>query len=249
MKKFKYGFQSYFVGFGYWMKNSSLLRLSIIPVAINFVFLVAGFIFSINHVGEIVEKIISSPQFWYQYILYYILYALTFLSLFLIILFIVLTAANLLAFPFNSLLAEKAIHIHEPSPKEKTRWLKKTWTNLGALFRRTLVFLTVGGLLIVATLIPGLGVIGAAIGIFLLAYDRLDYGFDHYGLHVDLRKKFVRENFWEVLGFAAGLGLTSSIPVVNILAQPGGVVAGALMVAKLTGRDSSLERTHSQTPR
>jgi CysZ protein len=219
-----------------------------IPIIINFVFLVSGFIFSINHVGEIVEKIVSDPHFWYQYVLYYILYVVTFLSLFLIILFVVLTAANLLAFPFNSLLAEKAIHIHKQSPKERARWIKKTWSNLGALLRRTLIFLIVGGVLILATLIPGLGVIGAAIGIFLLAYDRLDYGFDHYGLTFEARKKFVREHFLEVLGFAVGLGLTSSIPVVNILAQPGGVVAGSLLVVKLTGRDPLLERPHSQTP-
>jgi CysZ protein len=249
IKKFALGFHSYFSGLGFWTKNSSLLRLSLIPLVINFVFLCAGLVYSINHISDVVSHIVSQPEAWYQYILYYFVVILTTVSLFLIVVFIVLTLANVLAFPFNSLLAERALRIHEPAHGGKGQWFAKAKANLAALFRRTLVFLIVGCLLIIATLIPGLGVIGAGVGVFLMAYDRLDYGFDHFAWTFQQRKRFVRGNFWEIMGFAVGLGLTTSIPMLNILIQPGSVVAGSLMVAKINRREVTLEGSHSQAPR
>lgn len=246
MKSFARGFHNYFVGLGFWMKNSSLLRLSIIPLILNFIFLIWGLVFAISHVSEVVSRIVSAPQVWYQYFLYYLLVLLTALGLFLVVVFLTLTVANLIAFPFNSILAERALKLHDHEPGLQTHWFIKVKTNLGAMVRRTIIFLIIGGALLIAGLIPGLGILGGVVGVFLMAYDRMDYGFDHFTWTFSQRKQFVKTHFWEIAGFAAGLGLTSGLPVINILAQPGSVVSGALLVADISGRNTPLEGHHSQ---
>lgn len=249
MKNFIVGFNKYFTGIGFWMKNSSLLRLSIIPLILNFVFLVGGFVFSLNYLPDVVNRIISAPHIWYQYILYYFVVMLTAVSLFILVFFVVFIMANLLAFPFNGIIAERALKIHEPLERPKHPVLKQLRINFLAMTRRTFVFLIIAIILACAALIPGLGVVGAGIGVFLMAYDRLDYGFDHFVLPFDQRMRFVKANFGEILGFAAGFGLTAMIPVINILIQPGSVVAGALLVSEIKRRESSVEGTHTQTSR
>lgn len=254
MRKFAKGFQHYFLGLSFWTKNSSLLRLSIVPLILNFIFLVAGFVFSLNRLPELVNKIISIPEFWYQYILYYAVLLITALSLFLIVFFLTFVLANLVAFPFNGIIAERALKIHEPVSGTTHPALKKAQINFAAMVRRTIVFLIIGVVLAFASLIPGLGIVGAGIGVFLMAYDRLDYGFDHFAWSFNERREFIKAHFGEFLGFAAGFGLTATIPVINILIQPGSVVSGALLVRELaapsvTRRDSSVERNHSQTSR
>lgn len=251
MRKFIKGFQHYFLGLSFWTKNSSLLRLSIIPLILNFIFLVAGFVFSLNKLPDLVNKIISTPQLWYQYILYYVVLLVTALSLFLIVFFLTFVLANLIAFPFNGIIADRALKIHEVVPGSNHPIFKKARINMIAMVRRTIVFLIIGVILVFAALIPGLGIIGAGIGVFLMAYDRLDYGFDHFALTFNERREFIKAHFGEFLGFAAGFGLTATIPVINILIQPGSIVSGALLVSELhrNRRDSPLERNHSQTSR
>lgn len=247
MKNFAFGFSTFFGGLRLWARTPALLKLSIIPFLVDFVFFVGGLIFAMAQIPTLLAHIVSQPEFWYQYVWYYFVMIVTALSLFLIVIFIVFVAANLLLFPFNDILADRVLEIHHALPhREKglKSWWQKTKRNSSAMAKKTIILLVVAGFLALATLVPGLGFFAALIGVFIMAFDRLDYSFDHYQWTFKQRVSFMKSNLGAVLGFATGLGLTTAIPMINILAMPGSVVAGASLVAHLSQR-TNLERSHS----
>jgi CysZ protein len=214
------------------------LRLSIIPFFIYLICLVAGITFAIAKLPETVRFVIAPPQVWYQYILYYALMVLTAVAFFFITLFVSSVVGNLVAFPFNDALSEKTLLMTNSLVESKWEfrtWVSKSVKNLGAMARKAMVLLIAGGLLFFAALIPGLGVVAGAIGIFIMAVDLMDFTFDHFQMSFSERKAFVRSNLPEMIGFTGGLALTMTIPIVNMLALPGSVVAAAWLFSKIKG--------------
>jgi uncharacterized protein involved in cysteine biosynthesis len=250
MTRIASGFSIYFRGMKLWATQRELLRLSAIPFFIDLVCLALGFYFTITRLPGVVAKIVHAPELWYQYVFYYLVLLITSLSLFFIVIFVVFIFANLLTFPFNDLLAERTLRILSAFPEGETNngrlrsWLRKSVTNSSAMAKKTLILLIVGGVMMVSTLLPGLGFLAALVGVFLMAFDRVDSSFDHFQWPLRRRIDFVKEHFLEMIGFAGALGLTTAIPVINILVMSGSVVAGATLVAHLTKGESKLERSH-----
>src|SRR5205807_207024 len=101
-------------------------------------------------IPEIVAHLVHKPELWYQFIWYYFILILTSLSLFFIVIFIVFIFANLLAFPFNDLLAEKTLALNSALPEKKAglkSWASKSVKNMNAMFKKTLIMLVVGGVM------------------------------------------------------------------------------------------------------
>jgi len=206
------GFKIYFDGLKFWLRSPALLRLSIIPLLIDFVIFAGALVFAMSELPKIMGQIVSQPDFWYQYLWYYFLWLLTALSLFLIVMFFAFVVANLLAFPFNDLLAEKTLLLHEALPERSSgvkSWAKKTAKNAASMAKKTVFLIIIAGILALATLLPGLGIIASFIGVFMMAVDRVDYSFDHHVMTFKQRLSFVKSNYTLILGFALGMGLTT----------------------------------------
>jgi CysZ protein len=230
------GFSTYFEGLRFWTSSRPLLRLSVVPFFIYLFSVVAGLSFALSKIPEAVKFVVSSPQAWYQYIFYYALMALTALAFFFITLFVSSVIGNLVAFPFNDALAEKTLLLTKALPETKWQfkgWVSKSLKNLGAMLRKAMVLLIVGGLLLFAALLPGLGLIAGAIGIFIMAVDIMDFTFDHFQMTFGERKNFIRSYLPEMIGFTGALALTMAIPIINMLALPGSVVAAAWLFSKI----------------
>ncbi len=243
---FFFGFSQYFSGLRFWIQTPKLLRISIIPFLIDLVILTAGIVFSVHKIPQAVNHIVAKPDVWYGFFIYYFVLVLTATAFFIVTVFIMSVCANLVAFPFNDILAERSLILRKALEEKKTPLrskFQKSLRNLSAMARKTLFYLLVGAVLILTMFIPGLGVVGAFLGAVLLAFDFLDYSFDHFGLRFQERKKFISTHFSCFLGFAAGMGLTMTIPIINVLVMPGNVVAGACLVANL--RSKELERSNS----
>lgn len=241
MSRFLFGFATYFGGLRTWLRHGSLLRLSIVPFVLDAICLTVGLYYTLTHVGAIVALILHRPEVWYQFILYYSAYAITALSLFFLVIFFVIIFANLIVFPINDRLAETTLRIEGVSldgPKGAREWVGKSMRNTFAMLEKAAVLLGAGSLLTLgAFLIPGFGLIAAAMGIFLISIDRIDYACDQYQMTFGMRVAFIRENLSEIAGFSVGLGITTALPFINVLLMPGGVVAGASLVAKLKARN------------
>jgi len=249
MKRFLYGFAVYFRGLKLWLSHRSLIKLSLIPFLLDFLCLGFGLYFTVTRFSEITSRFVHHPERWYGFVLYYIELGIAAFSLFFIVLFLSFIFANLIAIPFNDLLAERTLRIHGASPalqQGSKAWAAKSFKNMGALLRKLPILIVAGAIMTFAAFIPGLGFIAAMIGVFLMAVDRLDYASDQHQLSFKERVQFVRSNFSEVAGFAAALGLTTALPLFNILLMPGGVVAGSLLFADL--RSKKREGLESPSP-
>jgi CysZ protein len=252
MRSFVRGFSGYFAGLRFWMRTRSLFALSLIPLILNMVLFAAGLVFAISKIPEVVAYVVHKPEVWHQYVLYYFVLILTALTFFILTLFTVTVVANFIAFPFNDKLAEKTLMLTgalETHPITFKGWLRGSAKNMAAMLKKALFLLVIAGVLLFAALIPGLGLIAGFIGVFLITFDILDYSFDHFHLSFQERMRFIRGHFLEMLGFTFALGLTTAIPVLNMLMLPGSVVSGARLVADIKKRSPSIERSHPQTPR
>lgn len=235
------GFTGYFQGLRFWSRHSQLVRLSIIPFFIYVAFLVVGLGFAIGKIPETVNYVISRPEVWYQYIFYYLLMVATGLAFFFITLFLVSVISRLIAFPFNDALAEKTLLLNKVLTAENwsfKAWASKSAKNFGAMLGKTLVLLLVGAVLVVAALLPGLGIVAGAVGMFILAWDMMDFSFDHFQMPFTERRHFIRRNLPEMIGFTGAMALTMAIPVLNMLALPGSVVAAACLFSKVKQLES-----------
>jgi CysZ protein len=253
MKRFAKGFHLFFAGLRLWIRSKKLLGISAFPLVIDFFCLAGGAYVAFLKIPSITAMIVSAPVFWYQYLLYYFVMIITALSLLLIVIFGVYVVASLLTFPFNDILAERTLRHHEVlqgEPRGFKGWMKRSAANSGAMFRRTAILLVVGCFLFLSTLIPGVAVIAGFISAVILATDRIDYSFDQFGWSFKQRVSFIKSALPEIVGFAAALGLTSLIPIINILIMPGSIVAGAVLVSDLIKKGPTpLERPHSQASR
>jgi CysZ protein len=237
MRRFLFGFATYFRGLKTWLSHRSLLKLSIIPFFLDLLGLVVGIYYTLTHFEKITAHFVHRPEFWYQFIVYYLILAIAALSLFFIVLFLVFIVANLVALPFNDLLAEKTLSLHNALPIVRENGsrarVSKSLRNMGAMLKKLPILVVAGLFMTVAAFVPGLGILAAMLGVFLMAMDRIDYASDHHQLSFKERMGFVRRNFPEMVGFAAALGFTTALPFFNILLMPGGVVAGAILFAEL----------------
>jgi CysZ protein len=252
VKAFFSGVRFYYSGVRYWTSKPVLLRLSIIPWFINFACFVIGMVLAFTYLPSLMSLIMARPDLWYQYIAFYLLGFLTACALSVLVMFCVFVAAQILSFPFNDMIAEKTLELTQllpvrpPGVKAK---FKRSIKNILTMLKKTVVLILIAGALVFAALIPGLGIIGACVSVVFIAWDLMDYTFDHFEDTLSQRIAFIKQNKAVIFGFSLGLGLTSMIPVINFLLVPAHVTAAALMVANLKKTETSLERNHPPTTR
>ncbi|CAK0770972.1 CysZ protein [Gammaproteobacteria bacterium] len=143
-------------------------------------------------------------------------------------------ATNVIAAPFNALLAEKVSRqisglplgagpgfgtaiLRVPSSL-KDEWRKSVWFIVRALILVVLFFIP-----LVNLLAPLLWALFSA---WSLALKYLDYPIGNQGLEFDETRALAAENRWLVLGFGGAVLLMTIVPVLNFVAMPA-AVAGA----------------------
>lgn len=149
---------------------------------------------------------------------------------------VTLALVQIVAIPFNALLAEKALH-QFGGFKSPDLTLQQWLTHSLRLFRvsavKSILFLCVALVLFVLSLIPGIQILAVTGGLYLAACDCTDYSLEAKGLGLQERLRFFRKAFWELLGFAATLGAIFLIPGLNLFFFPSAIVGGALLVLEL----------------
>jgi len=146
--------------------------------------------------------------------------------------------ANLVAAPFNGILAEKVeIKLTGKAPPSETL-ISMTFRTIGRELRKWMYFLPrsfglliLGGILL---LIPGLNLIVPLIsflwGAWCMAIQYVDYPVDNHQLDFAVLKKRVGTHKYTSLGFGGVIILASSVPIVNFFVMPV-AVAGATALA------------------
>ena len=162
-----------------------------------------------------------------------------------IIFYLFTLLTNLIAAPFNALLAEKvarqmsglplgggpgfgAALLRVPSAL-KGEWRKSLWFILRALGLLVLFFIP-----LVNLIAPFVWALFAA---WSLALKYLDYSVANQNLEFDETRALAAENRWLVLGFGGAVLLVTTVPVLNFVAMPAAVAgASALWTERMAAR-------------
>jgi CysZ protein len=243
IQRFFNGFDFILRGRRFLKSEPSLRKWVIVPLIIDVAVFAAAIYFGFAEIKALVYQlsiwVLGSAQSGFFEILYYPLLVLFWLIAFVLCFYFVYVLASIIAAPFNSMLAERALVVQKSivdEPKSVVQILKTSLKMLLVSLKRAVLFLGVGLILFILSLIPGLNLL-AAFGVFvLLAFDSMDYSFEAAGWDLQQRINFLRNNFAEFCGMGAFVALTAFVPGLTLLLMPLAVLGSAHLFSELKGK-------------
>lgn len=231
---FAKGFHYLLSGFSL-IKSPKLLRFVWIPLLCNLVLFAIALVFAgygLHLFSDWVQGFLPTWLHW----LSWLIWILSFLFSGIILIFISTFLVNLLAAPFNGILAENVLKqldaadaiVPVSTLRSIPRSIARQMQFLGYYLPRA-----VGYLLLF--LIPIVQVVAAVLWfmfnswVFTLQY--LDYPMDLHGVSINEMKEKMRQRRGLCLGFGSGVVLFSMIPLINFLIVPVAVVSASLLWA------------------
>ena len=208
-------------------------RFVAIPLAINMAMFIGALWFGINYINDWVEQLnISMPADseegiqWLNNIIQWISWVLIplFVLVMLAVVFYTFTLlANLIAAPFNSLLAEKIEDHLSGSSTASNDSMFEMLRNIGGSFvselRKLLYFALRAIPLLILFFIPGINIIAGFVwflfSAWMLAIEYSDYPMGNHGMRFPDQRQTLKGNRFFALGFGAATVAASMIPVVN----------------------------------
>ena len=219
-------------------------RFVLIPLIINISIFAFGFWFGMAWFDRFLEKMLPTWLSWAEFILWPIFA----LSYFLIVFYLFALLANIIAAPFNGLLAEKVerrLRGNTAQQNQSTikQLLKDLPRTVGSEINKLFYFLLRSIPLLVLFLIPGVNVV-APIAWFLfsawmLSLEYLDYPLGNHGVLFKQTRELAKQNRARCLSFGAIVSAFTMIPVLNFIVMPVAVAgATALYVDSMSSTGS-----------
>jgi CysZ protein len=221
-----------------------LRRFVLVPLLINILIFVGLAALGV-HYFEVAMDAWLPQEGWLSYFrwLLWVVFALAYL----VILFFGFTVvANLIAAPFNSILAarvEERLTGRLP-PEDKTSLLRTIGPTLASELGKLFYLGTRAVPLLILMLIPGLNVLAGVgwllFGAWFLAVEYGDYPMANHAVGAAEQRQRLRESRLKSLAFGGGVALLMLVPLLQFAAMPA-AVAGAtrLWVDELSGRKLS----------
>ena len=195
-----------------WLIRPGIRRFILLPLAVNITLFAAGSYAAFHYSDALVESLLAVA-----------LLILTYYSFSLM--------ANLIAAPFNSLLAaavEKAER-GDPSPPATPLW-RDILMSLIQELHKLLYFLALAlPTLILALILPPLApVLWFLYTAWCAALQYLDYPMANNAVPFRAQRARLRQNRADTLACGGAISLLTTIPVLNLVAMPVGVIAATL---------------------
>lgn len=245
-----------FAGIGYALRGLRLLgrpqirRFVLIPLSINvLLFGVAVYLLVSNFQGWLDALLPQFPGWlqWLESALEWLLWPLFALMIFFLVFYTFSFVANLVAAPFNGLLAEKTeLMLNGESTEDLS--LLPTWRmimkSIGSEISKLLYLLKWSVLLLVISFVPVINIAAPPLwmvfGVWMLSLEYLDYPMGNHGhtfREINRQALSVRTRS---LGFGSGLFVMTSIPLLNFLVMPAGVVGATLLWVERGGESGGV---------
>jgi CysZ protein len=228
-----------FAGIGYFLRGlrlifrSGLRRYVVMPLAIN-VLLFAGLTwFGAGQFEDFLNWLMPELPEWLQWS-YWLLWILFAVSALLILFFAFSLLANLIAAPFNGLLAEAVeFHLTGQRPADGGGWqkmLKELVPTLLDELRKLLYFAAWSLPFLVLFVIPVVNIIAPfawlTFSAWMLALEYADYPMGNHGLRAAEQKRRLGQQRLLSLGFGSAVTVATMTPFLNFVVMPA-AVAGA----------------------
>ena len=218
------------------LKHRQILPYVLVPLAINLV-LFGGLIwFGFSRFAPLVEWLMSFvPGFldFLRWILWIFLGLLTAVIAF----FTFTPVANIIAAPFNALMAEKLeILLTGSSPSSELSFTQMAIASIASqLGKLGYVALWYLGLLLI-TLIPIVNIAAPVLwvlfGSWLLALEYMDYPMGNHDIGFREQRQRLAERRGLAMGFGGAVMIMTTIPVINFLAMPAAVAGATVLWAE-----------------
>ncbi|MGB5716884.1 MAG: sulfate transporter CysZ [Gammaproteobacteria bacterium] len=217
------------------VRQPGLRRYVAVPLLVSCVFF-GGAIFGLTHWLELlINLLLGYLPGWLNW-LRYLLWPLFAVAGVLIIFYSFSLITNLIAAPFNGMLAEAVEKHLTGQPIETGGWqafAKDFIPSILSELRKLLYFLLRALPLGILFLIPGINIAAPFIwGLFsawMLAIEYVDYPMANHLLHFSTQRKLLRQRRMLSYGFGGSSLLMTMIPVVNFLAMPVSVAGATAM--------------------
>ena len=228
-----------FKGFGYALKGMQIItraeirRFVIVPLSINIALFSLAIVVLFTMFNQWMQSLLPDFPDWLSWLEDWIMWILwpLFASMILFVVFYSFTfIANLIAAPFNSVLAEKVEFMIKGQPLEQTpaypvmATIKKS---LSSEIKKLFYLLKWSIAILILSFIPGINIIAPPLwiifGAWMLALEYLDYPMGNHGFYFkDINKQAASKKSLS-FGFGCGAFLLTSIPIINFLAMPAAV--------------------------
>lgn len=231
-----------FKGFGYIFTGLSLITqrgirpFVLVPLMINIVLFSGGIWLAKSQLEYWMARLLPGWLTWLEWLLWPIFAVLIFFVVF----YVFAIVANILAAPFNSVLAEKVEARLNGQPIPDFAGYQSLPALITRTFRSELSKLWYMGkwfvLLLILTVIPGVNILApiawTLFGAWMLAIEYADYPMGNHNLFFRDELAVLKKNRAEALGFGWLLSLMTAVPVLNFLSMPVGVAGGTAMWVK-----------------
>ncbi len=206
-------------------------RFVIIPLVINIVIFAIGFWLGMRWFDQFLENILPTWLAWAEYILWPLLA----LSYFLILFYVFALLANVIAAPFNGLLAERVEqsllgdnkHSEDSDFKKILKELPRT---VGSEIYKLIYFLLRSLPLLILFLIPGVNLLAPVLwflfSAWMLSLEYLDYPLGNHDILFKQTRTLVKTQRTRCLSFGALVSAFTMLPIINFIIMPV-AVAGA----------------------
>lgn len=214
------------------LTKPGLKRFVLIPLIIN-VILFAGLFFLSRHLfNELTHWLLTLLPSWLQW-LGSILWVIFFIGFFLVIIYTFVTLANLVAAPFNSLLAEKVeIYLTGKTPGTQSLWgtIKDTPRIIARQFAILGYYLPRAIVLLFLFFVPVIQIAAALIwflfNAWLMTMQYVDYPTDNHRIPFKEVRHKLSQQRWLSFSFGISVLILTMLPILNFIVMPA-AVAGA----------------------
>jgi len=224
--------------------KKDIRKFVIVPLVINLllysIFAWVGYSYFDNFINWLLPE-----DSWWSF-LEWILWPLFALSYLILTFYSFTVLANILAAPFNGLLAEKVEEklTGNLPPKIGGSLIKDLIPSMMREISKFSYFLTRAIPILILMLIPGINVIGTLLwllfGFWFLTIEYADYTMENHGIRPKEQRSKLRTRPIETLAFGAGASLLMMIPILSFAAMPASVVAGTMYWVKHLNIESTV---------
>lgn len=232
-------------GAGFLMQGFRLInqpgirRFVIVPLLINLVLFAGAIWYLVTQFEIFMDWLLPTLPAWLAWLqwLIWLLWPLFAIATSLIVFYLFTPVVNLLAAPFNSLLAER-LELHlTGQPLPEGRGLKYLLGDAAKAFMseiKKLSYMLLWAIpLLILFLIPGVNLIAPFLwflfSAWMLSLEYADYPMANHNMLFRAERELLRKHRPLALGFGSAVTLMTTIPVLNFLAMPVGVAGATAM--------------------
>jgi CysZ protein len=217
-----------------WLTHPRLRRFVIMPLLINTVLFATAIGWGASEFSLLIDVLLAQLPRWLDW-LRWLLWPLFALTTLIVCFYTFALVANLIASPFNGLLAERVEDLAVPGqwrPKNQPLWREIALTPVTELKKLAYFVLWTIPLLmlfIVPVLNAAAPLLWFTFSAWLLALQYSDYPLSNHGLSFTVQRQLLRRQRSLLLGFGSAVLLLTLVPVINFFAMPAAVIGATLL--------------------